>query len=162
MQQIEDLTSQYSEQLESGEDVEILYSDSSLLKVKIVAKKLIKHQDEKNPHTEMPEGVIVYFYDRHGNIENTLSANYGIMYDNTGEMLAREQVVAQNVQNEKLETEELIWNEQKEKIYSDKFVKITTQDEVIYGDGFESNQDFTNYEIKKIKGQINLKEDAIL
>jgi len=38
-------------------------------------------------------------------------------------------------------------------------VKITTADEVIYGDGLESNQDFTKYKIKNIKGTIHLKEE---
>ncbi len=37
-------------------------------------------------------------------------------------------------------------------------MKITTEDEVIFGHGLESNQDFTKYRIKKIKGTINLKD----
>ena len=38
-----------------------------------------------------------------------------------------------------------------------RFVKITTADEIIFGDGFESNQDFTKYKIFKIRGTISLK-----
>ena len=58
--------------------------------------------------------------------------------------------------NETLNAEELIWDEKNGKIYSDKFVKITTADEIIYGEGFEANEDFTNYKIKNIKGTINI------
>jgi hypothetical protein len=38
-------------------------------------------------------------------------------------------------------------------------VKITTGKQVIMGNGMESNQDFTKYEIKKVTGQIQLKDD---
>ena len=39
------------------------------------------------------------------------------------------------------------------------FVKITTEDEIIMGEGFESNQSFTKFKIKKIKGTISLDEE---
>ncbi len=146
---------------ETGKNVEIYYTDSIKVKVKMLAQKLVQHQGEE-PYTEMPEGVKVLFYNDIGNIENTLTANKGFIYDHKNEMIAKENVVAISSKGEKLETEELIWNEDNGKIFSNKFVKITTEDEIIFGDGFEANQDFTNYEIKKIKGQINLKEDEIL
>ena len=63
-----------------------------------------------------------------------------------------------NKKGETLNTEHLIWEEKTEKIHTDEFVKITTEDEVIFGHGFESNQDFSKYRIKKIKGTIDLKD----
>ena len=59
---------------------------------------------------------------------------------------------------EKLNTEHLFWDEKKEMIYSDVFVKITTKDEIIMGEGLESNQDFSRYKFKKIKGTISVKQ----
>ena len=41
-------------------------------------------------------------------------------------------------------------------VFTEDFVKITTKDEVIYGEVLESNQDFTKYTIKKIRGTIML------
>ncbi|MFZ9943462.1 MAG: LPS export ABC transporter periplasmic protein LptC, partial [Bacteroidia bacterium] len=61
-----------------------------------------------------------------------------------------------NFKNEKLNTEYLVWNEMTKKISSNEFVKITTTDKIIFGTGFESNQDFTNYRIFKITGTINI------
>ena len=48
--------------------------------------------------------------------------------------------------------------EDSSKIYSDEFVKITTEDEIIMGEGMEANQDFTKWKIHKIKGVINVEE----
>ena len=58
-----------------------------------------------------------------------------------------------------METEKLIWNELTQKIYTDAFVKITTDKEIIMGEGMESNQDFSKYELKKVTAIIQLKDD---
>jgi hypothetical protein len=71
-------------------------------------------------------------------------------------MEARKNVVVVNEKGERLNTEHLIWDEKKEKLLSDDFVKITTKDEIFYGNGFEANQDFTKYRIYKLKGTISL------
>ena len=49
-----------------------------------------------------------------------------------------------------LETEKLNWNKQKEEIFTDEFVKITTDNEVIFGQGLVSNQNFSKYTIRKL------------
>ncbi|HIN39145.1 MAG TPA: LPS export ABC transporter periplasmic protein LptC, partial [Flavobacteriales bacterium] len=81
-------------------------------------------------------------------------ANYAISYEKKGTMEAKGNVVLINEIGEKLNTEYLIWNQKEAKIFSDKFVKITTKDEIIMGEGFESNESFTNFKIHHIKGTI--------
>jgi len=73
-------------------------------------------------------------------------------------MEARKNVVAINQNGDQLNTEHLIWDERREKLLSDEFVKITTKDEIIYGSGFEANQDFSKYKIFNIKGTISIKK----
>jgi hypothetical protein len=65
-----------------------------------------------------------------------------------------------NKDGEKLNTEHLIWDENQKKILSDAFVKITTAKEIIMGKGLESNQDFTQYQIKEVTGTIQLSEES--
>ena len=64
-------------------------------------------------------------------------------------------VILTNIAGKKLESEELIWDEKNNKIYTDKKVKITTLKEVIEGEGFVSNPDFSEYSISKIHGTFN-------
>ena len=155
MEKIKKIAAQKDAAIQRGKGVEIFYTDSANVKVKVIAATMLRVQ-KKEPYLEMPNGVKVYFYDEDLTIQSTLTANYGISYESKGEMIARNNVVIINIKGEKLTTEELIWNEKQEKIYSNKFVTITTADEIIYGDGFESNQDFTNYTITHIKGTINI------
>jgi lipopolysaccharide assembly outer membrane protein LptD (OstA) len=66
-----------------------------------------------------------------------------------------------NSKGEQLNAEELIWDQNKKKIYSDKFVKVTTEDEIMFGNGFESNEDFSEYKVKKLTGQLKIDKDEI-
>ena len=145
--------------IEVADSVQIIYSDSALLKVILKANHLERYLGD-NPYLEMTEGVHVRFFNNLGEVESELRSNYAVSYENTDVMEAKEDVVVVNKKGEKLNTEHLIWEEKTERIHTEEFVKISTEDEVIFGHGFESNQDFTKYRIKKIKGTINLEEDA--
>lgn len=144
--------------IETSRDIEIIYSDSTKVKAKLTSP-LLKFYKVTNAYHEMPSGLKVDFYGNDLNIESVLTAKYGRKFKNQGIIEVRDSVVVVNYKGEKLDTERLIWNEKTRKIYTDKFVKITTKDEVIYGEGLEANQSFTNYKIFKIKGIINVKED---
>ncbi len=140
-----------------GDDVQIIYSDSALLKVILEAKHLERFLGE-DPYLEMTNGVYVRFFNNQGAIESELRSNYAVSYEHSDIMEAKENVIVVNKKGETLNTEHLIWEKKTEMIRTDEFVKITTEDEVIFGHGLESNQDFTKYRIKKIKGTINLKD----
>lgn len=144
--------------VEVADSIQIIYTDSAILKVILEAGHLERFLGE-NPYLEMTEGVHVRFFNSMGTVESELRSNYAISYENSDIMEAREDVVVVNKEGETLNTEHLIWEEKTEKIHTEEFVKITTEDEVIFGHGLESNQDFTKYRIKKIKGTINLKEE---
>jgi len=146
---------------ETGKEVDALYSDFGRVKARLIAPVMLHLDDAKNPYTEFPSGLTLNFFTDSMEVESKLTAGYGISYDKSDQMIARNNVVVTNMKQEKLESEELIWDQKTQKISSDKFVKITTEDEIIFGDGFESNQDLSNYKIRKIRGTIRLKEESI-
>ena len=142
---------------ESMKDAEIMYSDSGKVKMKLTGAQLDRYVDKE--YIEFPKGMKILFYDDSMKVNSQLKADYGIRYEKEGRMEARRNVEVVNVKGEKLNTEHLTWDQNKEIIYTNEFVKITTNDEIMYGDGLESNQDFTKYKIKNIKGTINLKDE---
>lgn len=139
--------------VQSGKDVELIYSDSARIKVKLFAPQLDKYEGD-NPRNELPQGVKVEFYDDRMQVKTKLTANYGIQYEREKKVEVKNDVVVVNEKKEQLNTEHLIWDEQTRKIYTDAFVKITTANEVIFGEGLEATEDFSYYEIKNIKGTI--------
>jgi LPS export ABC transporter protein LptC len=142
----------------STKNVEMLYTDSARIRAKITAPSRDTYIGDKE-RIEFTNGVDVKFFDEDGSESGELKAKYAINNTKTEQMIARNNVQLVNkLEGKRLETEELIWDQKTGRIYSDKFSKITSKQEVIYGDGFESNQDFSQYRILKIRGIVNLEE----
>jgi LPS export ABC transporter protein LptC len=144
----------------SMENAELLYSDTAKLKVKIIAPKLDKYNKPIEPYMEFPIGVEVFFYNENEEISSTISAEYGIYYETKRLWEGRKNVIATNDKGEKLNTEQLFWDMEKEIIFSDKFSKITTDDGVFFGkNGFTAEQDFSRWRLKGSEGSVNIKEE---
>jgi len=144
--------------VESAKNIKILYSDSAKVEVELTAP-VMNHYATENPYLEMPKGLKAIFYDESLNVKSRMTADYGIRYEKEQKMEARKNVVVINAKGEQLNTEHLVWDERSEKLLSDEFVKITRKDEIIYGDGFEANQDFSKYKIFNIKGTISVNKE---
>lgn len=147
---------------QTGKNITMLYSDSAILKIKLNAPHMLMYdKGVKEPMTILPKGVLVKFFDKKGNEETSLKGNYAVRYETSQRMEIKYNVEVVNIKGEKLNTELLIWDEQKKKITSNAFVKITTAKEVITGNGLEANQDFTRYEIKDIIATIRIDENEL-
>lgn len=81
---------------------------------------------------------------------------YGLCWQNKKEVVVCDSVVWKSVEGDILEIEEFFWDECWEKIYFNKFVVIIWLDEVIYGYGFEVDQDFFYFCINVIEGCIKV------
>jgi len=138
-------------------DAVVLYSDSAIVRVRLTAPKM-EHYGGDEPYIELTEGISLVFYNEQGEVTSHLTANYAINYPQARRLEAKDDVVLINEIGEKLNTEHLIWQQKEERIFSDVFVKITTADEIMMGDGFESNQSFSNFKIKHITGTILVEE----
>lgn len=156
MAEIEAMSDQFSTQVEAAHNVEILYSDSAQVRVRVTGPTMLYHLDRAEPQQEFPDGVNVDFFDADGAITSQLTALYGLRLENKAEVVVRDSVVWKSVEGDTLETEELFWDERRGKIYSKKFVVITRPDEVIYGHGFEADQDFSYSRINAIEGRIKV------
>ncbi len=141
--------------IEKGKQVEINYSDKGVVRIKAVAPTATRFNNNR-PYLEFSDGIKIQFYNEQHNIESTLTAKYATAYENSHSMTARDSVVVVNDKGEILNTDELIWDEDKKIIYSNSFVKIRTKDEIIYGNGMTANENFTGYVIKNITGTIKV------
>lgn len=148
--------------IEKGEDVSILFTEDAIPTIKIEGPTAIRYAylPPDTPYTEFPDGLKLYVYDENGNVESLLTANNGKMGDGSETLVVTGNVEIVNSKGEKLNAEKLDWNKNDKKIRSDDFVKIYTEDEIIYGTGFEADENFTNYVIYNIKGVVKVKDGA--
>ena len=158
---INSITAEDELPVESGKNVEYIYSDSAIIRAKITTPQLDRYVGKKN-YMEMPKGMHVIFYNKEQEVETNLTADYGIGYDDgsgMNKMEAKRNVVVINEKGERLNTEHLIWDAVTKKIYTKEFVKITTKDEVLLGDGLTADQDFSKYTILHPTGTIAINEN---
>jgi|GEM_PF-534182 len=151
LQQVNELTKEYEAAVETGKDIEMQYSEMGILRVKINGPTIKRHKT-KEPFVEFPDGLIVTFYGDNGKVKSVLTADYAIRYEKEQKAtLERNVVLFNDEKGEKLETEELFWNEKDQTISGNQLVTITTPRERIIGEqGFEAEQDFSTYTIKQI------------
>ena len=136
---------EYTGPLFESENVEIMITDSTVVKIIMSGAKQLQHQ---NGDIEFPQGIKVTFYDKFGEKISELTAQEGYKAADDNFYRARGDVHVQNLQKkETLSTEELFWNPDDHEIYTDKFVTIETQDELILAEGMRAPEDFSTYEL---------------
>jgi len=159
IEKINEITSEIDAPSIAVSNTEIIFSKNGLVEVRLTSKQINRYIDIEEPYTEFPEGLYVEFYDSTQTVTSFIKANYCI-YDATEELwTAENDVVSVSEEGDTLNTEYLVWNQKKRKIYSDRYVRITNEDGILHGKGFEANQDLSDWRIKNTSGTINVKDE---
>ena len=129
-----------------GEHVEFLYSDSARLKMKLVTPLWKQFTSATEKRNEFPEGVHVWLYKVTGELEAEITANQARHDIETDLIEANSNVVVTKVDGQKLETEQLFFDQKKGEVYSNKYTKMTKDGSYEgSGESFWAKQDFSVY-----------------
>lgn len=135
--------------------VNMTYSDSARLVVRMSTESQLTMPNEDKVY---PHEVRVFFFDKLGNNSTTLrsdSARY-IRMKNVYHIMGRV-LINNQIKHETLSTDELYWNPDTKKIYTEKPVDVKTPEQILHGIGMDSNQDFTEYTLRKVTGVVSVK-----
>lgn len=140
-------------------DVSTYISDSGVVRYKIIADEW-KVFDRLDPSRwTFEQGVYLEKFNDDLSIEAVIVADTAYYYDKQELWELRGNVHIENEQDEQFDTQLLFWNQKTKQVYSDLYIRIRQQRRVITGIGFTSNQDFTNYTIKRTQGIFPVKEE---
>ena len=140
---------------QQSENLRLVYSQNGNLSYRFETPLLERYELAREPYMEFRKGVKVETYnDTTHLVESTLTANYAIFLENQQLWEAKGNVVATNAQGQKLETEQLFWNQKSKRIYSNVDSKVTQKDGVILGEGFESDEQFQDFIFRRPKGKV--------
>ena len=118
----------------SAKNIEVFFSDSGKVQVKLTSPLMNRYSGE-SPYTEFPDGFKVFMFDSLNHVTSTITGNRGRRSDLARIMEAWGNVVVRNeIKNEQMNTEHLIWDENRHKIFSDVKVKIIRPDQVLSTD----------------------------
>lgn len=147
----------YEGPINEAEDMVLFRSETATLRVKLITPHF---QEFANGNKKFPKGLYMEFYDEDGMMTSTLKADEAQYFSEEDHWRGRGDVVIRNIENEQqLNTEELYWKPSEERMYTDKFVKISLPDQVLYGKGLEAKQDFSEYTIKQPEGEFYVDEE---
>lgn len=139
-------------------EFETIYSDSAKVRVRIQGPLMMRYYENGQYIQLFPEGARVEFFNDFGQVGSTMTSGYGIRFENEERVIVRDSVVWVSDEGDRLDTEELVWEAESEKIFSDRFVRLRQADKEITGIGFESNQNFTRSKVIAIQGIVNVED----
>lgn len=139
--------------------VSTLISDSGRISYKIDAEEWFVFDKRQPPYWAFEKGVYLEKYDHDLNIEATIKCDTAYYYSEQKLWKLIGNVDIRNPKDERFFTDLMYWDQDKELIYSDAYIKIEQEDQVTEGVGFSSNQSMTVWEIKNTKGIYAIKEE---
>ena len=121
-----------------------------------------RYEFAREPYMEFRRGIDVITYDSVGGVKSTLIADYAIFLENQQLWEAKGNVVATNDQGQKLETQQLFWNQKTRRVYSNVDSKVTQPSgDVIVGEGFESDEEFNDWVFRRTKGKVLVDSESL-
>ncbi|MDB5030929.1 LPS export ABC transporter periplasmic protein LptC [Mucilaginibacter sp.] len=145
-----------SQPIDTTRGVEVIYSDSAIVKGKMLTPLLIHYAVAKSYYI-MPKGVKVIFYDKNTTESGTIVSDSAVQRDKEQLTEFYKNVVATNAQGETFKSDELIWDQVKQIIYSNKPVQVTTSDgNVINGINFKSDDKLSHPKFGASTGIFNV------
>lgn len=138
-------------------DLHTIVTDSGYYKYDFETPDLRQYDNVEEPYVYFPLGLKFKMFSNKGtDIKTTIRCNNARYYKNKNLWELNNDVEATSQKDDVLNTEQLFWDTKEHRIYSDKFVKISTKNQVITGYGFESDEKLSKYEIKNPGGEIEI------
>lgn len=142
-------------------EVSTLISDSGITRYRITTKEWTIFDRKKPPYWAFEKGLFLEKFDSTYHVDASIKADTAYFFSEKKLWELRGHVLIKNVRGDKFVTEQLFWDQNLQKVYSDKFIRIEKTDRIITGHGFESNQQMTVYTIHKTAGSIPIEDKKV-
>ena len=140
-----------------AENINTKYTDSGQLKSILLSPKMINFSNEEFPFYEFPNSINLTLLSKNNDSSKIIS-NRAVVYNDTDIIDLRGNVVLTTNTNDTLFTDQLYYDQKKEWLFTDSAVKFRTTDYITYGNGFDSNQNFTNAQVLEVTGSIFIEQ----
>lgn len=151
---------QINNQVDTTKMVDLIYSDSAKVKVRLIAPLLLEYNVSKTvtkPYMKMPKGVTIIFYNDSTKKSGTITADTAYNYTEgaSNRFVLHKNVVVKNVKGDVFKSDDLNWDGATHKIYSNAPVEMfTTNGTRGKGTSMETNEKFDPFTVKNQSGII--------
>ena len=140
-------------------DFTTTYTDSATKQLVMSSPLMERYTNRKDPFIEFRFGIKVIFYDGKKDPVGTLSSKYARYSEDRKLWELKDSVIAVNERKEVMETELLYWDQEKELVYTDRFVRMTSEDQIVMGTGFQSDPRFMDWHIRNVSASFYIEDE---
>ena len=149
---LDEISKDVHDQLSTG--VEITLTKKGNITATINSKILKKNN--QSLQLELYDNVNVNLFDENFEHKSLIKSQSAIVNEKENRMKAYGNVIVTSNDGKILMTDSLSWDNNSDKIYTNSNLEFITSDtDTLYGTGFESNIDLTDWNILKPRGSIN-------
>jgi LPS export ABC transporter protein LptC len=135
------------------------FTDSAAKQLVMSSPMMERYTNRKDPYWEFRFGIKVVFYDGKKDPVGMITSKYARYDENKKLWELKDSVNAVNEKNEIMETELLYWSQEKDLVYTDRFVRMTTEDQIVLGTGFESDPRLTDPHIRNVSATFYINDE---
>ncbi len=145
----------------TSRDVETVISDSGHTRYRIVTKLWNMYEEAALPHWTFPKGVTCEELDNRFNMVSSIKCDSAYFDKNKALWTLTGNVRITNVTGDIVLTDQLMWDQQAHKLFSDAFIHIEKQGRIIEGYGYESNERLTTYQLRQVEAIFPIDESRM-
>ena len=132
-------------------DVQTIISDSGHTRYRIAAPEWNMFEESKHPHWTFPHGVTCEELDNSYKTMSTLKCASAYFDKEKNLWTLTGNVRITNPAGDIVLTDQLMWDQNSHKLYSEAFIHIEKQGRIIEGYGYESNERLTTYRLRQVE-----------
>jgi len=141
----------------TAHDIRMTYTDSARIKAILTAPLHLDYTHLSFKYSEFPEGLKIIFYNDK-NEENTVVADYGILYNQTKIVDLQGNVVLLSNAGSRLETDQMYWDSEKEWLFTERPFTFENQDYNLAAIRLDANKEFSKFKSGRLSGTIAVEE----
>ena len=135
----------------ASNDVQTIISDDGHTRYRITTSRWLMFEEAKEPHWVFPDGVKAEEMDSAYVVTSTIECD-SAYYDTHKQLWdLNGNVRITNDDGDVILTDQLFWDQNARKLYSEAFIHVEKQGLVIEGYGYESNETFTTYTLRRVE-----------
>jgi LPS export ABC transporter protein LptC len=138
-------------------DIRMTYTDSAKVKAILTAPINLDYTHLSFKYSEFPEGLKIVFYNDN-NEENTIVADYGILYNQTRIVDLQGNVVLLSNNGSRLETSQMYWDSEKEWLFTEQPFTFKSENEDMAATRLDTNKEFSKFQTGKLTGTMLVEE----
>lgn len=139
-------------------DVHTLISDSGYTRYRITSPLWLMYEEAQDPKWRFPDGLFVQQYDEMFRPSAKIYCDSAIYFSQRKLWRLDGDVMMVNTLRDTFLTEQLFWDQNRQKVYSDSFIHIVREDRIIEGYGFTSNENMTRFNVHTTQAIIPMRD----